>query len=142
MSVRATVLSPLNTQVQYGAGDGGSEAEKIAELKAKLLLVVGTLIKVSQSTNLVNADYPLGWTTGEDYAIMNLNLKRTGAGEEPPVVKATVRIPFASTSYRLAGSNAVDIAAATVAAFITAYRDGQGIGGYTANVNAPSFYDI
>jgi len=142
MGVRATVKSPLNTFPQYSAGEGGTSAEQIAELQAKLALVVGTLQKVNQSTKLVNADYPVGFAPGQDYAVGHINMRRAGTGEEPAFVTANVAVPFMSTSFLVADTNLIDTDATAVAAFITAYRDNEGTGGFVANAASPSYYDL
>lgn len=143
MSLRLSVKNPLNKVVNYSPGEGGTDAEQIAELQEKALLLVGTIRKVTQSTLLLNADYPLGFAPGQDYAVGVINMVRAGAGEEPPFVQNSVEIPFMSTSFLLANSKAlIDTSATAVANFITAYRDSQGVGGYTANANSPSYYKI
>lgn len=142
MSIRATVKSPLNTFPQYSSGEGGTQAEQIAELQTKLLLVVGTLQKVTESTKLLNTDYPLGFAPGQDFAVGHINMSRAGTGEEPAIVVANVEIKYMSTSFLIANTNKINTTGNAVADFIAAYRDAAGVGGYAANANAPSYYDL
>lgn len=147
MGVRAMVLTPINTKHRFSAGEGGTLVEQENELKAKLGLVVGNTLTVSESASLAKADYATGFskTSGQDYAIGVINMTRAGAGEEPPIVHATVEIPYMATFWLVANTNLINTDAVTavpVAGFITAYRDGQGIGGYTADLVAPSFYKL
>lgn len=143
MTIRLSVKSPLNKIVNYSAGEGGTGAQQTLELQTKALLVVGTIQKVTQSTPLLNTDYPLGFAPGQDYAIGVINMVRAGAGAEPPFVQNSVEVPFMSTSFLLANSKSlIDTAAGAVANFIAAYRDSQGVGGYTANANSPSYYKV
>lgn len=141
---RATVRTPLNKSKSYSSGGGGTQAEQRAELQTKLLLVVGDTLTVTETQNLLSTDYPTGFSIGsnQQFAIGVINMYRNGAGEEPPIVHATVEVPFMSKSFIVANTNLITTSGNAVANFIAAYRDNQGVGGYAADAVAPSFYKL
>lgn len=140
---RANVLAPSGDFISYGSGQGGTDAQGQAELKALLLLVAGYgVTKVSQSSELLIADYPLGFAATQPTAFGHINMRRAGTGTEPPFVYRSRPVPYMSLSFKEAGSNLITTTGNAVADYITAYRDGEGLNGYIANAAKPSFFDM
>lgn len=141
---RASVLAPSGDFISYGSGQGGTDAQGQDELKKLLLLVAGFgVTKVTQSSELVVTDYPLGFDQTQPTAFGHINMRRAGTGSEPPFVYRSRPVPYMSLSFKVAGSNLIDTTTGNaVANYITAYRDGEGLNGYIANAAKPSFYDM
>lgn len=102
------------------AGSGNSEADATAELAAKAALTCGVVDKVSISGPMADPPENSVAAVFSD-AVLVL---RNGAGDI-----ATVHLENISVNYSL-GAGQIDLTEADIIAFATAYRDGQGLGGY------------
>lgn len=107
------------------AGTGTTRAEAVAEANAKLALTVGSVRNGTVSELLEVAEEGTA-NAGTVYSDANLELRNGLTGKI-----VNVHLENIATSYSDGFGN-IDVTNADIAAFATAYRDGQGAGGYEA----------
>lgn len=106
-------------------GTGLTRAAAVAEANAKLAMTVGTVESSSVSDLLVGGE--IGTANADDqFSDANLVLRNAGG----KVVN--VRLENISTSLGTGVNGLVDLEDPLIVAFAAAYRDGAGLGGYTA----------
>lgn len=121
-SARATLTMASGRKFSV-IGTSDDAAEALAERNAKLALTKGTVIASSTTTPDTVIPTSAGAGDGEDAV---LKLFKTGE-----TIK-TVKFENMDSGLALAGSpGIVDITEGAIVAFGAAYRDGNGIGGYT-----------
>lgn len=103
-------------------GTGNSRADALAELAAKAALTVGVSDGASMAGPLEGAEIP---QNSVDAVYSDAVLVMRNAGGDI----ATVHLENISTVYAL-GEGQIDLTEADIIAFCTAYRDGDGNGGY------------
>lgn len=108
-------------------GTGGSVGTATAEATAKAALTVGTPVAVSVSFSLNPTDAP---PTNAGPLFSDAVLVVTLDDFSPD---RQIRLENISTAYRLAGSQGkINLQDPAIQAFVTAYRDADGVGGYVA----------
>jgi hypothetical protein len=136
MPYKATirVIAPNSTVEPYGSGKALTQADALAEVKAIVATVVGGTIK----SVTVSHEYTAAEIATEAIAVssatnqfedVDLVLERVDA--VLGLVTKTRFVENMDLLYKLAGRPEVDITNADILAIATAYRDGDGIGGYT-----------
>lgn len=103
------------------AGSGNTKADAEAELGAKAALTIGTFVKATTSGPMAAPPAANGASVYSD-AVLVL---RNAAGK-----LASVHLENISDEYGI-GNGLIDLTAGDITAFATAYRDGDGLGGYT-----------
>lgn len=143
MSVNASYLAPDGNTFSLRSGTAGSNADSEAEVQALAKLISASgVIKVSESSELATTDYQPGHAATVPFAVGHLNMRRAGTGSEPPFVYRSKPVRYMALTYKLSGNNLIDTTNADVSGAISAYRDGEGLGGYIANAAKPSYFDI
>jgi hypothetical protein len=137
----AVVVTASGPSVTYGSGPAATEADAVAELKTKLALVVGAVLKsASVSKQLDIATEGLALHASGLYEEATLVLQKPGplAGQ---VLTKNVKIENMSLAYKVVtvGQSFVDVTAGDIGLFVTAYHDGEGVGGYTATPGLSHF---
>lgn len=117
------VLHETNGRPFSIAGTGTSQADALAELEAKAAITVGVADKVSFSGPV--ADGTVENSTSAVYSDAVLVL-RNNAGEI-----ASVHLENIDANLAI-GQGQLDLTDPLIIAFATAYRDGRGLGGYSA----------
>lgn len=109
------------------SGTGGTPADAKAEADAKLALTVGTAVAANRSESVDPATVA-ATNAGPLYSDAVLVVTKDDFSPD-----RQIRLENISTAYRLAGSQGkIDLSNAAIAAFVAAYKDADGVGGYVA----------
>lgn len=125
MPIRVTYKLQEENGHKFGiAGTGATRAAAVAEANTKLALTVGTVLSSTVSDVLTGGETGAAHA-GETYSDANLVLKRTATGK-------IVNIPLENiaNSYGDGVTGDLLLDDEDIVAFATAYRDGEGNGGY------------
>ena len=129
MSARVTVKYTVGASNDLASvvGTGQTSAEALAEVTAKVALMRGVGVSGSTTTPIDTADLPAFSGASNDARNAILTLKRTGYPAH------TVRVPNMRYDLGLAGDQTglIDVTSAAIQAFATAFRDSDGVGGYS-----------
>jgi hypothetical protein len=106
---------------------GPDAATAEAHLKAKLLLIKGTIVKVTESAAQLNADYPPG--AAGDGTSFELTLQ---IGTDTATARTETIVNGLGGLGLAADPATIDVSKAAIAAYAAAYRDSDGVGGYSA----------
>lgn len=110
-------------------GTGPDDATALAEANAKLALTVGTVLSSTQRIGIPNGDQSAPHSATGEFEDAVITMAKTVNGR---VVTRTVRLNNISTAYVRANSKGeIDGTNADVAAYVSAFRDGDGLGGYS-----------
>lgn len=107
----------------YGDDVAGAEAH----LQAKLLLVKGTLVKVTESQAMDNADFPVG--AAGDGTSFELTLQK---GVDVSTRRTETIVNGIGGLGLAADPMTIDVTKAAIVAYATAYTDSDGDTGYSA----------
>lgn len=122
---RATyVLQESNGRKFRVAGTGLTRAAAIAEANAKLAMTVGTVLDSSVSDDLTEEEAGAAHAVGA-YSDAELTMQN-GAGR-----RVTVHLENIANDLGDGVTGDIDLDDALVTGFATAYKDGDGNGGYT-----------
>lgn len=118
------VLQEPNGRKFRVAGTGLTRAAAIAEANAKLALTVGTVIDSSVSDDLTVGETGVAHAA-DDYSDAELTMQN-GAGR-----RVTIHLENISNEYGDGITGDLDLTNTDITDFATAYKDGDGAGGYT-----------
>jgi len=139
----ATVLNPSGKPQKYSSGQNPTRAAAKAELIAELQLISAiSLLNVSVSETVSTtelADFVIGHAQTVPFEDATLSLHRVGGTGEPPFVYREKRIENMALLYKVTDSDQVDMTAADVVAFVTAFYDGTGHNGYAQNIGKSTY---
>lgn len=128
MGVSAQASLKNSNSVPFIVRAYGSDATAAeTHLQKKLLLIEGTLVKVTESIQLDNGDYPpAGAVQGNSFQLVLQKGTDTSTRRTETIVNGLNGLGLTADPMR------IDVTKAAVAAYATAYQDSTGTGGYSA----------
>jgi len=105
----------------FTGGSAATIGEARAELAARAAIMCGTPVSATETTPGVASDYPMNTGIFNDLVLV---LGKTGVADR------NVTIHNAALSYSIDEKGRIDPSNGQLASFASAFRDGDGLGGY------------